>query len=71
MAEKSLNALVNCVNKAKMMCIAASMGKNINLDVVFYDIYRYNRANGYKKSNRKSFNMVYLIFYTLNIKQNE
>jgi hypothetical protein len=47
------------------------MGKNINLDVVFYDIYWCNRANGYKKSNRKSFNMVYWIFYTLNIKQNE
>jgi hypothetical protein len=39
MAEKSLNALVNCVNKAEMMYITVSMGKNINLDVVFYDIY--------------------------------
>ena len=39
MAEKSLNALVNCVNKAKMICITASMGKNINLDDVSYDIY--------------------------------
>jgi 5-formaminoimidazole-4-carboxamide-1-beta-D-ribofuranosyl 5'-monophosphate synthetase len=39
MAEKSLNALVNCVNKAEMMYITISMGKNINLDVVFYDIY--------------------------------